>query len=447
MTTTSTRQPALKRTLHTRDLVIYGLVFMIPMAPAAMYGTFLGPAGGMVALCYLIGMVAMFFTGMSYRSMSQRYPAAGSVYVYVQKGVSAPLGFLTGWAILLDYFLLPATVVIIGSSFGNALVPSIPVWVWALGFITLSTVINIIGIDIMAKSSWILFALQILVIALFLGCVIRLWISGAVEFNTISFYNPARFDMAGILQATGIVILSYLGFDAISTLSEEAHQPEQSVGKAIILAIVLIGLIFMTLTFFAGIAYPHYEGLNEETAFLDIVSYVGGPGLTVLTNITLILSFGIATCQASQAAVARVLFAMGRDGVLPKQLGYVSRKYQTPYVATIFVGLVIIPIALSLSLMFISTLVSFGALVGFILLNMSVIWKFFIQDKEGRKSGRALVNYLLCPLIGLAVTLWIFVNLGWAAHSVGFIWLGAGLFYLLVVTKGFRAPVPQMEIS
>lgn len=442
-------QTKLKRTLKTNDLIIYGLVFMIPLAPAAMYGTFLAPAGGMVALCYLIGMVAMFFTGMSYRIMSQKYPMAGSVYVYVQKGVSPPLGFLTGWSILLDYFLLPATAVIIGSSFANALIPSVPTWIWAILFISFSTIINIVGVDLMSKCSWILFTLQIIVILAFIICIIRLWINGAVHFNTISFYNPEFFNMSGILKATGIVILSYLGFDAISTLAEESINPEKSVGRAIIFSILIIGVIFIVITFFAGIAYPNYQELNVDTAFIDIVTFVGGKWLTVLTTITLILSFGIATTQASHTAVARVLFAMGRDGVLPKQLSYVSKKYQTPVVATLFVGLVITPISVLCSLELISTLVSFGALVGFILLNTAVIWKFFIQDKEIRKQhmGKSLLQYLLCPLIGLVVTLWIFTNLGTNAHVVGFLWLAAGFVYLLGVTKCFRNPVPQLDMN
>ncbi|MFV0527545.1 MAG: APC family permease [Lachnospiraceae bacterium] len=447
MEQTGTLQTALKRTLTTKDLIIYGLVFMIPMAPAAMYGTFLGPAGGMVALCYLIGMAAMFFTGLSYRLMSQKYPVAGSVYVYVQKGVSPPLGFLTGWSILLDYFLLPATVVIIGSSFANALIPAVPTWVWSIAFVLFSTIVNVVGVDLMAKCSWILFALQIVVILAFLVCVIRLWANGTVSFNTISFYNPEQFEISGILRATGIVILSYLGFDAISTLAEESVKPEKSVGKAIISSIVIIGLIFIVITFFAGIAYPNYEGLNVDTAFIDIVGFVGGKWLTVLTNITLVLSFGIATCQTSQAAVSRVLYSMGRDGVLPKKLSYISKKYQTPVVATVFVGILILPIALFLTLEFISTLVSFGALVGFILLNIAVVWKFFIQDKEGRKGIRNVLKFLICPLIGFAVTLWIFLNLGVSAHIIGFVWLAIGILYLLFVTKGFRNPVPQLEMD
>lgn len=443
------KQATLKRTLKTSDLIIYGLVFMIPLAPAAMYGTFLAPAGGMVALCYLIGMIAMVFTGLSYRIMSQKYPMAGSVYVYVQKGVSPALGFLTGWSILLDYFLLPATAVIIGSSFANALLPSIPIWAWAILFVVFSTVINIVGVDIMAKCSWILFGLQVIVILAFVGCIIRLWINGSVQFNMISFYNPGKFDMNGILQATGIVILSYLGFDAISTLAEEAIKPEKSVGKAIISSILIIGVIFIVITFFAGIAYPNYQDLDVNTAFIQIVEYVGGQWLTVLTTITLVLSFGVATTQASQAAVARVLFAMGRDGVLPKQLSFVSEKYQTPTVATIFVGIVITPISLFCTLEAISTLVSFGALVGFIFLNAAVIWKFYINDKEGRKKqkGRFVLQYLVSPVIGLAVTIWIFTNLGINAHVIGFAWLAVGFVYLLCVTRSFRNPVPQLDLN
>jgi amino acid transporter len=445
MTTNAT----LKRTLATRDLVIYGLVFMIPLAPAAMYGVYVTPSNGMVALCYLIGMLAMLFTGMSYRFMSKKYPLAGSVYLYVQKGVSPQLGFLTGWSILLDYFLMPATVVIIGSSFANALLPAIPTWIWAIAFIVFSTVTNVLGVDIMSKCSWILFALQVVVIAAFIICTLRLMIRGEIHFNTLSFYNPGHFELSGILKATGVVILSYLGFDAISTLAEETVNPEKSVGRAIIWAILLSGIIFIATTFFAGIAYPDYQKLNADTAFIDIISFVGGKWLTAITTIVLVLSFGVATCQTSQAAVARVLFAMGRDGVLPKQLSYISKKRQTPYVAIILVGAVITPVSIFFSLDLISTMVSFGALVGFILLNITVIWKFFIQDKETRvrEPVKCVLKYLICPLVGLIVTSGIFINLGSTAHIVGFVWIGAGLLYLSFVTKGFRNPVPQLELS
>lgn len=439
----------LKRTLKTKDLIIYGLIFMIPLAPAAMYGTFLAPSGGMVALCYLIGMVAMFFTGLSYKLMSQKYPLAGSVYVYVQKGINPAFGFLTGWSILLDYILLPATVVIIGSSFANAMFPGVPVWIWSVAFILFSTVTNIIGVDIMSKCSWILFVLQIAVILAFVVCTLRLMMNGTLHFNTISFYNPEQFNLSGILRATGIVILSYLGFDAISTLAEETINPEKAVGRAIIFAILIIGVIFIIITLFAGIAYPNYEELNVDTAFIDVVGFVGGKWLTVATSFTLVLSFGVATTQASHTAVSRVLFAMSRDGVLPKQLSYISKKYHTPFIAIIFVGILITPISLFCSLEVITTMVSFGALFGFILLNSAVIIKFYIQNDKARKERdiKSLFQYLISPLVGLIVTVWIFVNLGFNAHIVGFLWLLSGFLYLVWVTKFFRSPVPQLDMT
>ncbi|MBU2700755.1 amino acid transporter [Sporomusaceae bacterium BoRhaA] len=442
-----TTQSNLKGILNTKDMVIYGLVFMIPLAPAAMYGTYLGPSSGMVALCYLIGMVAMLFTGLSYRIMSKKYPFAGSVYLYVQKSLSPHLGFLTGWSILLDYFLMPATVVIIGSSFGNSLIPDIPLWAWSLFFILFSTITNILGVEWLSKCSWVLFVLQILVLIAFVICTIQVLVNHTIHFNTISLYNPDGFQISGVLQATGIVILSYLGFDAISTLAEEAIHPEKTVGRAIIWSILISGIIFFLTTFLAGMVYPDYQTLNPDTAFLDVVNFVGGKWLTTFTTIILITSFGMATCQTSHAAVARILFAMGRDGVLPKAMGRVSVKFQTPYVAIAFVGAIITPISLLCSLDTIATMVSFGALVGFIMLNFSIIWKFYIKDRKLRSEKSAAWKYLLLPLIGLAVTMGIFVNLDMEAHIVGFSWLAFGIGYLFLVTRGFSNPVPQMELG
>ena len=109
--------------------------------------------------------------------------------------------------------------------------------------------------------------------------------------------------------------------------------------------------------------------------------------------------------------------------------------------------MIITPIAVFCSLEFISTIVSFGALAGFILLNIAVIWKFMIKDTENRRDGKYVLKYLVCPLIGLLVTLWIFSNLGRTAHTIGFLWLASGAIYLLIVTKGYLNPVPQMDIS
>lgn len=436
----------MESSLKTKDLVIYGLVFMIPIAPLAIYGTLLKPSSGMVALCYLIGMAAMSFTGLSYRKMAEKFPYAGSAYVYIQKGANPFWGFVAGWAILLDYFLLPATVLIIGSSFAHFLLPAIPKYAWIILFILFSTIINIVGVNIMSKLSWILFGLQITVLFIFILCTIRLLLTNTINWNVVAFYNPQDFHWSGIFQATGIVILSYLGFDAIGTLAEEAIEPRKSVGKAIILSILIIGFLFVVTTFFAGLAYPNYKQLNSDDAFLKIIEFVGGYKLTVITVITIVLSFAVATCQASQAAVARILYAMGRDEVLPKKLAYLDPKLKTPVISLIIVALVVTPLAIVCSLEYISLMVSFGALVSFLLLNATVIWNSFITSTEQRSASNIIQNFLF-PLIGICINFWILINLKSTAHIVGLSWLAIELIYVFFLTKGFKNAIPEFELK
>lgn len=435
----------LSRSLNIKDLTMYGIVFMIPVAPIAWYGSFLAPSSGMVALAYLIGMIAMLFTGFSYMYMSREYPISGSVYTYVQQGAHTDLGFLAGWAITLDYIFIPAVCYLVGAMFAAELTPGIPVWAWVIIFAAFNTIINALGVKYMSRFSWLIFGLQILVLAIFtIGVIIQL-ASGQLHWTTISLYNPAHFNIQGVLQATGIVVVSYLGFDAISTLAEEAKDPRNSVGKAIVLSIFLIGAMFFVVSLFAGIAYPDYTKLNSGTAFLDILRRIGGTWLVDLSIVTIVLSFGFACGQEGQAAIARLLYAMGRDGILPKQLAYVHPKFKTPFTATIVIGVVSVIIAISLGLDIVSILISFGALLGFMALNLAVIWHFYIKKSD--KGLNSFLKYVVSPSIGFAVCAWIFSGLGTLAYIVGFSWMGIGLIYLLIRTKGFRKDAPHIDFS
>ncbi|KRL02615.1 APC family permease [Liquorilactobacillus capillatus] len=435
----------LKVSLSTKDLLVYGITFMIPVAPLAFYGSFLEPANGMVALAYFIGMVAMLFTGFSYATMSAAFPYSGSVYTYVQQGTNAGLGFIGGWGITLDYFLIPVITYLISQSFGESLLPDVPGWVWIIVLVVFNTWINILGSNIVTKVSWILFVLQGLVLSAFIIGTLKLLFTGAIQPHAISWYNPTHFNIQGVLQATGIVIVSYLGFDAISTLSEETENPRQSVGRAIILSIVAIGLLFVVITTLAGFVAPDYQKLNPDTAFLGILQRVGGTWLVKLADITIILSFGFASGQEGQTAISRILYAMGRDGILPSPLAKLHRKYQTPVNAILLVGLISLVISLTLSQTAVSNLISFGALFGFILLNLSVIWKFYI--KGDHDSFLAFVKYALSPFIGFAVSSWIFLSLSLDAKILGAIWILVGLVILLVKTKFFKTKTPSLDFS
>jgi len=434
----------LKRALTVWDLVIYGIMFMIPVAPFAWYGTFIGPANGMVALAYVIGLVAMLFTGFSYAQMSRRYPIAGSVYSYVQRGARPELGWMAGWAITLDYIFLPAVAYLIGAMYFAELVPGVPGWAWVVIFALFTTIVNVLGVRIMAWASWALFAFQGVVILYFLIGVLVMVSQGTVHFNAIAFYNPHNFSMHGVLVATIIVVLSYLGFDAVSTLSEEAKNPRYSIPRGTVYSILAGGFIFVVLSYFAGVAYPQFGQLNSETAFLQILDKVGGTPLVDLSILAITISFGLACALEGQAAVARVLFSMGRDGILPKVVAAVHPRWQTPYIATIGIGVLSVIVGLAVGLNFLANLLSFGALVGFMALNLTVFWHFFIK---GDKSGWHFVPYLLSPLIGFGVCLYIFTSMNVAAYEVGGSWLLLGFLYLLLRTRFFTRPAPVLKLD
>lgn len=433
----------LSRSLTVKDLVIYGLVFMVPVAPIAVYGTFLSLAKGMVSLAYLVGMIAILFTGFSYFTMSKRYSFSGSVYNYVQKAAHPNIGFLAGWAIILDYIFMPVVCNLIGALFMSQLLPFIKTWIWLIIFSLINTTINCLGVKQLKLFSWTLFYLQIVVLLIFSVLSLKMLITHQIHFNLISFYNNNDFNFSSILQASGITILSFLGFDAISTLSEETYQPKKSIGKATMLSILLIGAIFIFTTMMAGMVYPDYTHLNSDTAFIAILQKVGGHYLVLLSTLSIVLSFGFACGLESQAAVSRIIFSMGRDGVFPPIFGRIHPKFKTPFIAIIFVGIVTFILSSFLTLDTVQNLISFGALLSFIVLNSTVIWHFYILDKK--KSLKKFTEFFMFPLIGFLVCSLIFFKLSFEAHLVGSIWIGAGVIYLAAKTRGFSKNAPVLN--
>src|SRR5678810_838999 len=115
--------PELRRSLSLGDLVVYGLVMIVPIAPFAIFGVVFNASKGMVPLTYVVGLVAMVFTALSYREMSRAFPIAGSVYAYAGRGLSPTAGFLAGWAILLDYLLVPTLCYVVGAAALRAVMP------------------------------------------------------------------------------------------------------------------------------------------------------------------------------------------------------------------------------------------------------------------------------------------------------------------------------------
>jgi amino acid transporter len=430
----------LRRALSTGDLVVYGMIFMVPIAPFAVYGFVWKDAKGMVPLAYLLGLVGMFFTALSYAAMSRAFPLAGSVYTYVQRGLREILGFFSGWLILLDYLLIPALLYLVSVVAMRPLFPAVPSYVWLIAFILFNAAVNFIGVQFTARVNRYLLVMELLILAAFvvLGLLALYAGAGAGRMTLHPIYDPGAFSLSTVAGATSIAVLSFLGFDGISTLSEESRGGLNSVGRATVLSLVLVGALFMLQTWIATdlSAGMHFNAL--DTAFYEIADRAGGPWLRLAVVIANVVSSAIANAIAAQAAVSRVLFAMARDGKLPAVLAKVHPRYLSPYVSILVVTIISFAVGLLFAdrLDDLAAIVNFGALTSFVLLHLAVINHYFIRQRSGD-----WLRHVLFPLLGMSIILYVLYEMDRAAKIMGAIWIGAGILYYAALTLWVKRSV------
>ncbi|SCC67474.1 APC family permease [Kosakonia oryziphila] len=423
----------LHRALTFKDLLIYGMIFMVPIAPFGVFGYVQDGSKGMVALAYLIGMVAMFFTAMSYWSMSRAFPVSGSVYAYAQRGLHPVVGFFAGWLILLDYILVPSLLYIVSAAALTPMLPGVPTWVWIAGFIGVNSLINLCGITFTAKANNTILVAEMVVLSIFV--VLGLWAlysgAGAGRLTLDPLYNPDKFSLPLVMSAVSIAVLSFLGFDGISTLAEETKDGGvDTVGKASLAALIVVGALFILQTWIAADLSRGMTITSLDTAFYDAASVAGGNWLKYVTMWSTVISWGIANALVAQAAVSRILFAMARDGQLPALLAKVHPRLKTPWTSTLFVAL----ISLVSGLWFngnidnLSRLVNFGALMGFLVLHIAVINHYIIRQKS-----RHLVMHLFLPLMGLLIIAFVIYEMDIEAKVLGLAWLAVGVVYYVIM--------------
>jgi amino acid transporter len=430
----------LHRALTTKDLVIYGLIFMVPIAPYSVFGFVYNDAKGMVPLAYLVGLIGMFFTALSYAAMSRAFPLAGSVYTYAQRGLHEIAGFFSGWLILLDYILVPSLLYLFSAVALRPIFPSVPAWVWLVSFITFNAAVNFVGIQFTARVNRYMLIMELVVLAVFvvLGLAALYGGEGAGRLTTKPIFDPQVFSFATIAGATSIAVLSFLGFDGISTLSEETRAGKDAVGRATVLSLLLVGALFMLQTWIATDLSVGMHFGSPETAFYEIAERAGGAWLRLITIIAVVIASAIANAMAAQAAVSRILFAMARDGKLPAIFAKVHPRYKTPYVSTLCVAVV----SLLVGLLFanrvddLTLIVNFGALTGFVLLHLSVINHYLIRQRSGD-----WLRHLIFPLIGMFIIVFVLYEMDRAAKILGLGWIVIGILYYLVLTLWIKKPV------
>jgi len=429
----------LNRTLSTTDLIVYGLVFMVPIAPWAIFGVVYNEARGMVPLVYLIGLVAMIFTALSYAQMSKAFPIAGSVYSYVGRGLHPVLGFFAGWTILLDYLLVPTLLYVFAAESMAGIFPGVPKPLWIIVFLAVNTAINYVGISFTAIVNRLFLAAELVFVAIFIVMAvvaISRGVNGA-QFTTTPLFNPELFTPALAAAALSIAVLSFLGFDGIATLSEEAKGGRRAAGVAMVTGLVLVALFFVTQTWLAAMLVPGTTQFGENevnNAFFSIVGSISSSGWQVAFLAMNALAVGIANAIAAQSATSRLLFSMSRDGRLPRFLAHINPHTKAPQRAILVVAALTLVLGLAFvgQIAVISALVNFGALTAFLLLHVSVVGYYAVRQ---RSSNVAL--HWVVPVLGFAVLAFVLWNADPRAKIGGVIWLALGALVLLYyVRKG-----------
>lgn len=435
----------LQRTLSLGSVVLFGIAYMTPIIVLGTFGILATSTNGMVPAAYLAALVAMFFTALSYGRMAAAFPVAGSAYSYVRKAISPKLGFLAGWAVLLDYLFLPMAIWLIGAAYLGSAFPSVPQPLWVLAFIIITSVINIVGLKLANTINALLMLIQFLVLVAFVAlCIHYIGGDASKPLWTISPFFTGDMQMPLIMSGAAIACYSFLGFDAVSTLTEETKDPVRTIPRAIMLITLIGGLIFVGVSYFVQLAHPSFVFENADSAAYEIAKNIGGDLFVTIFLIGLIVG-QFASGLSAQASGSRLLYAMGRDGVLSTSFfARLSERFGTPVNSIVLCGVVAL-LALKMDVTTSTSFINFGAFLAFTLVNLSVIFHYWIGGKN--RGLRELVLFLIFPAIGLVADLWLMVSLDKLAIILGLSWLAVGVVYLAWLTGGFRRQPPEMDFQ
>ncbi len=431
--------PHLKRALGLWDLVFYGIVLITITAPLPIFGIISNEAKGHVVLTILIAMVAMLFTAVSYGRMASVFPLAGSAFSYVGRSINPTLGFLTGWGMVMDYMLNPILCTIWASKALMNIIPQIPYPVGVVFFALLFTSSNLLGIKSNARNNRILIIVLTAIVLIFMFYAVRFLLSTPelIHGHLLKpLYDPQTFSLPLVLTGTSIAALTYIGFDGISTLSEEVRNPRRNILLATVLTCLFTGIIASIEVYIAQLVWGEWGNFPDiDTAFVFVARKAGGNLLFHLMNASLLFSC-IGAGIGSMLGAARLLYGMGREDAIPKKFfGMIDSKRFVPRNNVLFVGAITLIGSFILSYQLTAEMLNFGAFLAFMGVNLSVFFHFFIRQKS-----RKFIN-IVPPFFGFIFCFMIWINLRIQAQIAGSIWIMIGMTVGYIKTKGFRKSI------
>lgn len=441
-----TEKATLRRSLTLLQVVFLGLAWNNPMVFFNTYGIAAETSKGVLAGAYVIAFMAILFTAVSYGKMAKAHPIAGSAYTYTQRSMNSETGFMVGWTILLDYLLTPMITCLMSAVFLSAEFPSIPFSFWIIILNIGITIISLIGINFSANTSKIFVIAQVLFIVVFAILTIKSVLGGMGAGTLVSdhpFVN-SNVSVSVIFAGASLLCFSFLGFDSVTTLSEETINPEKTIPKAIFLMMLIIGIIYIGSSYLAQIVFPGFHFKNTDSAALELVKMIGGNLFSSLF-ITVMIIGNFTSGVSSVTSVSRVLYVMGRDSVLPKKIfGYIHPRFRTPSTSILVVSFISL-LGIVLSLDTAITFINFGALIAFTFVNLSVIAHYYVRNHK--RSFAETIHYLIFPLIGAGFIMWLWSYLNIHALILGISWMAIGFVYLLFLTKFFRQRLRKLHFD
>ncbi|MFD8936174.1 APC family permease [Streptomyces sp. NPDC059578] len=441
--TTTEKAPQLTRVLRLPAIVLFGLTYMSPVAVFTTYGIVGAETGGHLPAAYVLALAVMLLTAHSYGRMVRSFPAAGSAYKYSQKVFGGHVGFLTGWTLMLDYLFLPMVSFLLAGIYLHAQFPGVPQGVWSVLALLLVLAFNVIGVKFVSKVTAIIMGATAVLLAVFVALAGAK--SNVPAGELFDSFVPASDQWSLLAGGAAILALSFLGFDAVSTLAEEAHNPRRTVPLGIILTTAIGGGLFILVAWVGALVRPDNNFTDPDSAGAELMRTVGGGAMSTAFTVVYVMGC-IGSAMVSQASVSRIIFSMGRDGLLPQRVfGRLNPRFGTPVGALIAVSTVAL-LSVALTLDQAVVMINFGALAAFSMVNLSVIKHYLTGPKRSLAPRSLLINGLL-PGLGFASTVWLWTSLTGETFVVGLVWMAVGVVLLAITTRFFTRRPPELHMG
>ncbi|HEY4679983.1 MAG TPA: amino acid permease [Nitrosarchaeum sp.] len=425
----------LKRGMGLFHLTMYGVGLILGAGIYVLIGEAAGFAGDSVWIAFVLGSIVALFAGLSYAELSSMFPKAAAEYTFVKNAFKNNFfAFIIGWLTAITSMIVAATVALgFGGYFSEFL--NIPIVISAIALIGILSIVNFMGIK---ESSWTNTVFTIIEAAgLILIIIIGFTISEPEPVNY--FESPTGF--SGIVIAFVLIFFAFIGFEDIANIAEEVRNPKKVIPRAIILAVMISGIIYVLVSL-AVVRVINWEDLSSSAAPLADVAKrgLGVQGHIIFSGIAL---FAITnTVLITLVAGSRMIYGMAREKSFPHILAKVHSKTKTPWLAIIVIMLTAIGFSIIGDIVIVANITVFAVIITFGAVNLSVIVLRYTESDIERKF-RIPINigkFPVLPMVGLGISAYMAIQFQIQVVLVGLVIIGIGaIFYILYEKRDVRS--------